>query len=96
MWGGGVKTATELMITTIPIPIVMNLTMPRNQKIGIAVLLGVGYLVSVAGIIRMYYTYRVFFTTYDQTWMQYPAFLASAVENDLAVVRTTTHAQRPR
>ena len=70
--------------------------MNKNQKIGITVLLGVGYLVTVAGIVRTYYTYRVFFTTYDQTWMQYPAFLASAIENDLAVVRTSPHARRPR
>jgi hypothetical protein len=87
MWGGAVKTFTELVITTLPIPIVLNLTMHKNQKIAIAILLGVGYLVTVAGIVRTYYTYRVFFTTYDETWMQYPAFLASAVENNLAVVR---------
>jgi hypothetical protein len=96
MWGGAVKTFTELIITTLPIPIVLNLTMNKNQKIGIAVLLGIGYLVTVAGIVRTYYTYRVFFTTYDQTWMQYPAFLASAIENDLAVVRTSPRARRPR
>jgi hypothetical protein len=91
MWGGAIKALMELIITTIPIPIILKLNIDKKQKIAIAILLGVGYLVTIAGGIRTYYTYTVYFKTRDQTWAQYPAFLANAVENDLAVVHRSSH-----
>jgi hypothetical protein len=60
----------------------------RWSKYGTVVLLGLGYIVTAAGGVRTYYTWKLYYdSNYDYTWMQYPAFLASAVENDLAVVR---------
>jgi hypothetical protein len=94
MWAGAIKALMELIITTLPIPIILKLNMDKKQKIAIAILLGVGYLVTVAGAIRTYYTYTVYFKTRDQTWAQYPAFLATAVENDLAVVRRSSPLER--
>ena len=84
---GGVKTFTDLLITTLPIPLISRTSMPTRQKYGVIALLGVGYIVTVAGVLRTYFTWRAFYSpTWDQTWEQYPAFLAAAVENDLAVV----------
>jgi hypothetical protein len=83
---GSVKTFTDLLITTLPIPLILRMSMPRRQKYAAVALLGVGYLVTVAGALRTYFTWRTFYTTWDITWMQYPAFLTAAVENDVAVV----------
>jgi hypothetical protein len=85
--GGAVKTFIDFYVTTLPIPLVFTMKMDRWQKYGTVLLLGLGYLVTAAGAIRLYYTWKLFYNSdYDYTWMQYPAFLASAVENDLAVV----------
>jgi hypothetical protein len=85
--GGIVKTIEDLLITTLPIPLVLRMSMAKRQKYSVTILLGLGYLVTAAGALRTYYTYKAFFTTHDSTWYQYPAFLASAIEIDLAVVR---------
>jgi hypothetical protein len=94
--GGCVKTFTDLLITTLPIPLIMRMNMTKHQRYGICILLGLGYFVTAAGALRTYFTYKVFFGgNYDQTWTQYPAFLASAVENDIAVITACIPALRP-
>jgi hypothetical protein len=84
--GGIVKTLVDLVITTLPIPIILQMNIHKRQKYGVAILLGLGYVVTAAGALRTYFTWKTFFGTNDTTWFEYPAFLASAVENDLAVV----------
>jgi hypothetical protein len=85
--GGCAKTFVDLLVTTLPIPLIMRMKMTKKQKYGICILLGFGYIVTAAGALRTYYSYKLFYGgSYDQTWDQYPAFIASAVENDLGVV----------
>jgi hypothetical protein len=84
--GGVVKTFVDLLITTLPIPIILQMNIPKRKRYGVAVLLALGYVVTAAGAIRTYFTWKTFFGTDDTIWFEYPAFLASAVENNLAVV----------
>jgi hypothetical protein len=60
--------------------------MPRRQRFAVAVLFGLGLIVTVAGIVRTWYIYRSLFGEYDQTWYAYPLWIAAAVEIDLGVV----------
>ena len=87
--GGLIKTFLDLLITTLPIPLILRLNLTRQHQFGICILLAFGYIVTAAGAIRTYYTYKVFYghIDYDQVWWQYPGFIASAIENDLGVVR---------
>jgi len=93
--GGIVKTFVDLLITTIPIPLILRMQMERRQRYAVIVLLSLGYLVTAAGAVRSYYTYRVFYNNYDLTWYQYPAFLAAAVENDVAIICACVPTLRP-
>ena len=85
--GNIAKTLTDLIITTLPIPVVLRMQMALPQRVGVICLFGLGYFVTFVGGVRTYYVYRALTDPlWDQTWWQYPAFLCAAVENDLAIV----------
>ena len=87
MVGGALKVLIDLLVTTLPIPLVLKMQMERRQRYLVAFLLGLGYLVTAAGAVRVYYTWKAFYDTNDPTWFQYPAFIAASLENNIAVVR---------
>lgn len=88
MLGGGViNCASDLLTTVLPIPIVMRLQMPLRQRIGVCVLLCLGFIVTIAGVVRTYFIWKSLMGSYDETWYSYPLWIAAAVEIDLAVVR---------
>jgi hypothetical protein len=76
----------DFLITTLPIPLILHLQMSRERKYSIVCLIGLGYIVTIAGAVRTYYVYVVFWRTWDITWYEYSAILASVVENNLSVV----------
>ncbi|KAI7476150.1 hypothetical protein KC357_g4763 [Hortaea werneckii] len=87
MLGGGViNCVSDLLTTVLPIPIVMRLQMPLKQRIGVCVLLCLGFIVTIAGVIRTYFIWKSLMDSWDQTWFAYPLWIAAAVEIDLAVI----------
>jgi hypothetical protein len=96
VFGSGViKVFVDVMITTLPIPLILRLQLSRPQKRAVVVLLGLGYIVTAAGAIRTYYAYFILWRTYDESWYNYYGFLAATVENDLAIVCACAPALRP-
>ena len=67
-----------------------QLRMPRPQRLAVGFLFSLGFIVTVAGIVRTWYIYRSLFNEWDQTWYSYPLWIAAAVEIDLGVVRYRT------
>lgn len=65
-----------------------KLQMPLRQRIAVALLFGMGLLVTAAGVVRTWFIYRSLFDEYDTTWYAYPLWIAAAVEIDLGVVST--------
>jgi hypothetical protein len=87
MLGGGVvNSASDLLTTVLPIPIVMRLQMPLKQRIGVCILLCLGMIVTIAGAIRTYFSWKSLIASYDETWFAYPLWIAAAVELDLGLV----------
>lgn len=60
--------------------------MPCRQRFAVTVLFGMGFIVTIAGIVRTWYIYISLIKSYDQTWYTYPLCIAAAVEIDLGVV----------
>ncbi|KAF2721800.1 hypothetical protein K431DRAFT_63989 [Polychaeton citri CBS 116435] len=83
---GVLNCVSDFLVATLPIPIVMRLRMPLRQRVGVCILLSLGYVVTVAGIVRTYFIYKSLVATYDETWYSYPLWIAATVEIDLAVV----------
>jgi hypothetical protein len=68
--------------------------MPRRQRFAVAILFGLGFIVTIAGVVRTWYIYRSLFREYDQTWYAYPLWIAAAIEIDLGVVSHRNQAHR--
>ncbi len=76
----------DFVTVLIPIPIVMRLNLPLRQRIIVALLFGMGFVVCFAGVVRTYYMYRVTDGYHDVTWDSYPAWFGTAVELYLGIV----------
>ncbi|KAK3701660.1 hypothetical protein LTR37_015312 [Vermiconidia calcicola] len=87
MLGGGIiNSVSDLLTTILPIPLVMRLQMPLKQRIGVCVLLCLGMIVTIAGAIRTYYSWKSLLDSWDETWYAYPLWIAAAVELDLGLI----------
>lgn len=78
----------DLLCTALPVPVIWSLNMPLRERISVIVLLSGGMIVTVAGILRTYFTYTSLFgeERYDQSWSTYPLWICAAVEIYLAIV----------
>ena len=60
--------------------------MTTRDRYGAAILLCLGYIVTAASAVRLYYSYEVLWKSWDITWYLYPTALAGIVETNLAIV----------
>lgn len=90
MAAGILNCLADLLCTILPIPIVWRLRMPLRQRISVCILLCLGFIVTIAGIVRTYFIWKSLIDTWDETWFTYPLWIAAAVEIDIAVVSYTT------
>lgn len=67
----------------------MNLNIAFRQKAILVLIFGAGFVVSIAGVIRLYYTY-LFTITYDRPWTGYPVWLLGFLELYLGLVSVQT------
>lgn len=57
--------------------------------------MGLGFIVTIAGIVRTYYIWMAFMSSYDETWYSYPLWIAAAVEIDLAIITACAPSLKP-
>ncbi|KAK3068129.1 hypothetical protein LTR53_014539 [Teratosphaeriaceae sp. CCFEE 6253] len=62
---GMVNIFNDLLTALVPIPLVMRLNMPLGQRVGVCVLFGLGITVIGAGIVRTYYIWKGFLSSWD-------------------------------
>ncbi|KAK4979514.1 hypothetical protein LTR28_004249 [Elasticomyces elasticus] len=95
LWAGVINCISDLLVTVLPIPIVMRLQMPLKERLGVVVLLSLGFAVTVAGVVRTYSIWWSLIKSWDETWFAYPLWIAAAVEIDLAVICACAPALKP-
>lgn len=86
LWVGVISCLADFLCTILPIPVVLRLSMPLRQRIGVCVLLSAGIVVTVAGVVRTWFIYKSLIATYDETWFTYSLWICAALEIDIAVV----------
>lgn len=59
------------------------------------VLFSLGFIVTIAGVVRTWYIYKSVIDEYDQTWFAYPLWIAAAIEIDLGVICASAPVLRP-
>jgi hypothetical protein len=67
------------MVVVLPLPRGWALQLPRRETIILVFLFGAGFMVTIAGATRTYFTHRLT-ETYDQTWSTIPVFACSSME----------------
>ncbi|EDU49863.1 integral membrane protein [Pyrenophora tritici-repentis Pt-1C-BFP] len=92
---GVINSVADLLTTLTPMPLVFRLQMPLNQRLAVAMLFGMGFIVTAAGIVRTWFIYRSLFNEWDQTWFTYPLWISAAVEIDLGVICASTPVLKP-
>ncbi|KAJ9657700.1 hypothetical protein H2201_008106 [Coniosporium apollinis] len=92
---GIVNCIADLLVASLPIPIVVKLQMPRRQMVGVVMLLSLGFVVTLAGIIRTCFIWKSLMDSYDEMWYAFPLWIAAAVEIDLAMICACAPALRP-
>ncbi|CAE7207985.1 hypothetical protein PTTW11_09771 [Pyrenophora teres f. teres] len=92
---GVLNSVADLLTTLTPMPLVLRLHMPLNQRLAVAMLFGMGFIVTAAGIVRTWFIYRSLFDEWDQTWFTYPLWIAAAVEIDLGVICASAPVLKP-
>ncbi|KZM23798.1 uncharacterized protein EKO05_0009792 [Ascochyta rabiei] len=77
---GIISTVQDLVVAFLPTVLCWNLQMPIRQKIALYSILALGYTGVAIGAVRTYTGYRLFFQTYDVTWVASDTWLWSLLE----------------
>ncbi|KAF2842059.1 integral membrane protein [Patellaria atrata CBS 101060] len=76
--------ATDLLTYTLPIRLVINLQVPRNQKIALGIMLCLGLFACISSIIRISFIPRML-TDPDATWAISGAMYWSVIETNIGI-----------
>lgn len=84
---GVINTVTDFIIVLLPIRTVKNLALPRKQRVIVYLLFTGGLLASIAGAVRIYFTWRLTSSPdHDLTWNSYLVMLVSSLELFVGIV----------
>ncbi|KAF2177028.1 hypothetical protein K469DRAFT_382754 [Zopfia rhizophila CBS 207.26] len=81
-----INCIADLLVTVLPIPMVFKLQMPVRQRAAVIVPFSLGFVVTIAGIMRTWYIYKSLIAHYDMNSYAYPLWISAVVEIDLGVV----------
>ncbi|KAF4301336.1 integral membrane protein [Botryosphaeria dothidea] len=79
-----VNISTDLLTYTLPIKTVLHLQVPKNQKIGLGVMLSLGLFACISSIIRISYIPQML-TSSDPTWAISGAMYWSVIETNVGI-----------
>ncbi|KAJ4363637.1 hypothetical protein N0V83_009933 [Neocucurbitaria cava] len=77
---GIISTLQDLVVASLPTLLCWNLQMPFRQKLALYGIFAISYTAVVIGALRTYSVYRLFFQTYDITWVASDAWLCTLLE----------------
>jgi hypothetical protein len=83
---GVINTVWDFVIVILPMSSIWKLKMPKQRRIAVVGLLGVGTAVSFAGVARAYFMFQVTKVKADKTWETSPELIAAMVETNLGMV----------
>ena len=75
-----ISTVQDLITAVLPTFIYWKLQMPARQKVALFIIFAFGYSVVAIGVLRSYFTWQVFFETYDATWAVWDCLISALLE----------------
>ncbi|KAH8690831.1 hypothetical protein BGW36DRAFT_258641, partial [Talaromyces proteolyticus] len=90
------NSVTDVCATIAPITLIWQIKLPRQQKIMVSSIFGLGILVGISGVLRAYYVYKTYAAPqYDFTWVGYSYILIGSIEIGLGLIVASAPALRP-
>jgi hypothetical protein len=75
-----ISTAQDFLTAILPTFLYWHLQIPIRQKVALFGIFAIGYGVVAIGALRSYYSWQIFFETYDVTWATGDSFMWSLLE----------------
>ncbi|KAF2623795.1 hypothetical protein BU25DRAFT_477280 [Macroventuria anomochaeta] len=75
-----ISTVQDLITAILPTFLYWNLRIPVRQKIALFGIFAIGYGVAALGAMRAYYSWQIYFGTYDVTWVTWDLFIVTMLE----------------
>lgn len=75
-----VSTFQDLITAVLPSFLYWNLRIPVRQKIALFGIFAIGYGVAALGAMRAYFSWQIYYETYDVTWATWDLFLVTLLE----------------
>jgi hypothetical protein len=75
-----ISTVQDLITAILPTFLYWNLRIPVRQKIALFGIFAIGYGVAALGALRAYYSWKIYYGTYDITWVTWDLFLVTILE----------------
>ncbi|KAF3041395.1 hypothetical protein E8E12_009574 [Didymella heteroderae] len=75
-----ISTVQDLITAVLPTFLYWNLRIPVRQKIALFGIFAIGYGVAALGTMRAYYSWQIYFGTYDVTWVAWDLFIVTMME----------------
>jgi hypothetical protein len=75
-----ISAVQDLVTAVLPTFLFWNLRIPLQQKVVLFGIFAIGYGVVALGCLRAYYSWQIYYGTYDVTWVTWDLFLVSMLE----------------
>jgi hypothetical protein len=75
-----ISAVQDLLAAVLPTFLYWNLRIPVRQQLALFGIFAIGYGAVALGVLRAYYSYRIFFATYDVTWETWSAWEMTLLE----------------
>ncbi|KAL1858102.1 hypothetical protein Daus18300_010103 [Diaporthe australafricana] len=81
-----VNISTDVLTYAIPLKMVSKLQMPRRQKVGLGIMMSLGFVACLSSIIRITYIPQMLEVGADATWVISGAMYWSAIETNVGIL----------
>lgn len=75
-----ISTLQDLITAMLPTFLYWNLRVPVRQKVALFGIFAIGYGAAALGALRAYYSWQIYYETYDVTWAGWDLFIVTLLE----------------
>ncbi|EUC40350.1 hypothetical protein COCMIDRAFT_109065 [Bipolaris oryzae ATCC 44560] len=81
-----ISSVQDFIICLLPVLLIWNLQISKRQKLALCGIFGMGLITCFCGLMRTYYATKLYYFTYDITWIAYYGWIWTNLEAQLAVI----------
>jgi hypothetical protein len=93
--GGIVKTLIDVLLISLPYPLICKLTLSLRERSAVLSLFSLGISITIFGSLRSYYIYQVYFKSGDSTWFAFWIYYWSSMEHYIGIICACIPPLRP-